>query len=251
MIKFFRKIRKSLLTTGPKGRSRAGKYLLYATGEIVLVVIGILIALQINNWNEIDKLKQSERLLLSNLKEEFVFNKIEFEQTEVSLSTRINTLKALLELFGTNTESIQTKKLDSLLYGSFFSPYVDLSDGVYNSVLNSGKIELLSNPKLKSLLLLWGSKISNFKIQENNMYQNLNRNVVPRMEQRISFQNIEKYGKIKNVQDSKLLSDNRIILSDLEAENIFFNHMWELYNVLDMYPPLYELIDEIILELDN
>lgn len=47
MIKFFRKIRQGLLT-----QNRAGKYLLYAIGEIILVVIGILIALQINNTNE-------------------------------------------------------------------------------------------------------------------------------------------------------------------------------------------------------
>lgn len=47
MIKFFRKIRQNLLSEG-----KTGKYLKYAIGEIVLVVIGILIALQINNWNE-------------------------------------------------------------------------------------------------------------------------------------------------------------------------------------------------------
>jgi hypothetical protein len=46
MIKFFRKIRHQLLT-----KNKFSKYLLYAIGEIVLVVIGILIALQINNWN--------------------------------------------------------------------------------------------------------------------------------------------------------------------------------------------------------
>ena len=50
MIKFFRKIRQNLLSEG-----KTGKYFKYAIGEIVLVVIGILIALQINNWNESDK----------------------------------------------------------------------------------------------------------------------------------------------------------------------------------------------------
>ena len=46
MIKFFRRIRQQLLT-----ENKLAKYLLYAIGEIILVVIGILIALQINNWN--------------------------------------------------------------------------------------------------------------------------------------------------------------------------------------------------------
>ena len=46
------------------------KYLRYSIGEIALVVIGILIALQINNWNEREKSRDSEKLLLTNLKEE-------------------------------------------------------------------------------------------------------------------------------------------------------------------------------------
>ena len=52
MLKFFRKIRQNLLSEG-----NTGKYLKYALGEIVLVVIGILIALQVNNWSEIKKIR--------------------------------------------------------------------------------------------------------------------------------------------------------------------------------------------------
>ena len=63
MIKFFRKIRQDLLLKG-----KTGKYLKYAIGEIVLIVIGILIALQINNWNEIRKLQNEELNLLLEVK---------------------------------------------------------------------------------------------------------------------------------------------------------------------------------------
>lgn len=59
MIKFFRQIRQRLLIENPTN-GRAGRYLLYAIGEIVLVVIGILIALQINNWNESRKKEENE-----------------------------------------------------------------------------------------------------------------------------------------------------------------------------------------------
>ena len=59
MIKFFRKIRQNLLSEG-----KTGKYLKYAFGEIVLVVIGILIALQINNWNEQRKERIQEKILI-------------------------------------------------------------------------------------------------------------------------------------------------------------------------------------------
>ena len=59
MIKFFRKIRQNLLS-----EENTGNYLKYALGEIVLVVIGILMALQINNWNEQRKTDIKEQILL-------------------------------------------------------------------------------------------------------------------------------------------------------------------------------------------
>tara|TARA_B100000497_G_C7596238_1_gene358459 strand:+ start:123 stop:848 length:726 start_codon:yes stop_codon:yes gene_type:complete len=59
MIKFFRKIRQKLLSEG-----KNGKYLKYAIGEILLVIIGILIALQINNWNEWEKDRKKEQKIL-------------------------------------------------------------------------------------------------------------------------------------------------------------------------------------------
>lgn len=62
MIKFFRKIRQNLLSEG-----KIGRYFKYAIGEIVLVVIGILIALQINNWNENQKAKEFEKNVLKEI----------------------------------------------------------------------------------------------------------------------------------------------------------------------------------------
>lgn len=69
MIQFFRHIRKYLLV-----ENKFSKYLLYAIGEIVLVVIGILIALQINNWNEFKKDRKVEQKLLIELKENLKTN---------------------------------------------------------------------------------------------------------------------------------------------------------------------------------
>ena len=66
MIKFFRSIRQRLLS-----ENKFSKYLIYAIGEIVLVVIGILIALQINNWNESKKNSKKEFYLLQQLQKEF------------------------------------------------------------------------------------------------------------------------------------------------------------------------------------
>lgn len=69
MIKFFRKIRYDLME-----KNKTGKYLKYAIGEIVLVVIGILIALQINNWNELRKTKEKEKVILKEIISDLIVN---------------------------------------------------------------------------------------------------------------------------------------------------------------------------------
>lgn len=67
MIKIFRRIRQSYLF-----ENKTGKYLTYAFGEIILVVIGILIALQLNNWNENRKIKTFEKDLLIGLQTQLI-----------------------------------------------------------------------------------------------------------------------------------------------------------------------------------
>src|SRR4030065_2883209 len=76
MIKFFRKIRQNLLSDG-----KTGKYFKYAIGEIVLVVIGILIALQLNNYNDSLKQNDLEQKALNNLKLDFVYNQNELNKS--------------------------------------------------------------------------------------------------------------------------------------------------------------------------
>ncbi len=75
MIKFFRKIRQNLLSEG-----KTGKYFKYAIGEIVLVVIGILIALQVNNWHEHQKIITNEQEVLKSLEKEIVKNTEQLEK---------------------------------------------------------------------------------------------------------------------------------------------------------------------------
>ena len=86
MIKFFRHIRKSLLM-----ENKTSKYFKYAIGEIILVVIGILIALQINNWNESRKLQEETNTYLNqklvNLNEDKI-RLIELKEFRLSSSRR-------------------------------------------------------------------------------------------------------------------------------------------------------------------
>ena len=87
MIKFFRKIRQNLLSEG-----KTGKYFKYAIGEIILVVIGILIALQINNLNENRKNKEQEIVLLKGLSSDLELDIKQLENTQITTTLKPNNI---------------------------------------------------------------------------------------------------------------------------------------------------------------
>ena len=128
MIKFFRKIRRNLLSEG-----KTGKYLKYAIGEIILVVIGILIALQINTWNKNKQLRLSELETLSEIQ-------VALKQDVSELTTNINSLETqILEgrelILHIENKLPYEKKLDRL----FIKVYYHRG---YKTINNSG-FELL------------------------------------------------------------------------------------------------------------
>ena len=91
MIKFFRHIRQRLLSEG-----KTGKYFKYAIGEIILVVIGILIALQINNWNENRKNKVAEADYYCRILDDFELNEKLIDETSKLTTNKIKLCKELI-----------------------------------------------------------------------------------------------------------------------------------------------------------
>src|SRR5210317_1149717 len=94
MIPFFRKIRKKMADD-----NRPLKYMRYAIGEIVLVVIGILIALQINTWKEQEKAKNIEFVVLSELKKNIEADILEMDSVLVKINHRVRSSKIILQCF--------------------------------------------------------------------------------------------------------------------------------------------------------
>ena len=90
MIPFFRKIRKKLADD-----NKPLKYLRYAIGEIILVVIGILIALQINNWKENKLERKQEKAILNQLNSEFKSN---LDQLDEKIKSKTELMKSVLKL---------------------------------------------------------------------------------------------------------------------------------------------------------
>ncbi|NNJ82411.1 MAG: hypothetical protein HKP11_09470 [Flavobacteriaceae bacterium] len=144
MIKFFRKIRQRLLT-----ENKFSKYLLYAFGEIILVVIGILIALWVNKWNQENNEHRIGEDLLTRIHRDLVQDTINFRIVIVRNEALREDLKELLaDLYDgvDNMEEVQdmSKTWDQML-DQAFSP----NDNTYQSMLSSGTLGLIQNPELK------------------------------------------------------------------------------------------------------
>lgn len=159
MIKLFRRIRRQLLR-----ENRMSRYLIYALGEIILVVIGILIALQINNWNELRKQNKKEYATLIDLHQEYVSNKNSFEshlQHKIDIRVRMEHL----------IESIaNTDVLDSVEFkerGSSGAATYNPSQSVIKSVLETGMINVISNDSLRNLLTNWNDLLQDYLEDEN------------------------------------------------------------------------------------
>lgn len=162
MIQFFRKIRQKLLTEG-----KLSKYLVYALGEILLVVIGILIALNINNWNEEIKNSKEEIIILKQLQIDFNRN---LNQLDQKISLRKDFLNSSKQLFKyienpilRNKDSIDFHIAKTLLYATFDPIIIDLA--------SSGELSLIKDVKLKQSLTRWTSEINDV-IEDEIIWKN-------------------------------------------------------------------------------
>jgi hypothetical protein len=140
MIKFFRRIRQNLLAEG-----KTGKYLKYAFGEVVLVVIGILIALSINNWNENQKLLKEEKKLLGALVREIESNLASLEQTIQKNDTIFQQSSRFLTK-GLNNPEFEYDIDDLLLVLGY--AVNDLDTSIINEILGTNSRALISNDSI-------------------------------------------------------------------------------------------------------
>jgi hypothetical protein len=150
MIKFFRKIRQNLLSEG-----KTGKYMKYALGEIILVVIGILIALQINNWNEVKKNSKKEFYLLKQLRKEFKKDSSKMATQALLTSFKVRDGK-MIKSFLEGKTKMNSDSLVSFLFYSGKALLFQSHTPTYDEIISSGNLSLITSEDLKT-------KISNYK----------------------------------------------------------------------------------------
>lgn len=145
MIRIFRKFRKEIIPNG-----RLIKYLLYAVGEILLVVIGILIALQVDNWNENRKALAQEKELLTNLLNDLsAANEQSAEQIraeEVLITNLIRALNIHPQERETPPSFYIDKNIQPILWD--FESNIPIIKS-YAEIKNTGKTSLISNRELR------------------------------------------------------------------------------------------------------
>ena len=148
MIKFFRKIRYNLMS-----ENKTGKYFKYAIGEIILVVVGILIALQINNWNEGKKAKAKEREALLEIVSDLEYSLNDLDKVvntqNNNLTKNINSLKTLIKVLQTDQKYHDSLGIHFYATNSYDEPYFKTSG--YNSLSSIG-MDLVEDSKIRSAI---------------------------------------------------------------------------------------------------
>lgn len=237
MIKFFRKTRQNLLSEG-----KTTKYLKYAIGEIILVVLGILIALQINNWNNNRINSNREANYIKNIARD-LNNQIEAIDIQIDFETEVvEYCKIVLKPYN-ETNTLKIDSTFAVAIGSITTRRTFLNPNpAYTELISSGNIELLKNETFKNQLINYYQELERIeKIIDKNNTSFSDGRFMPIMTQlsvqdsRKQWDNIFK-GFMRKYSSDNPLSDPNIkrlttisskLLANEENELVFVNHLSE------------------------
>ena len=146
MIKFFRKIRQNLLM-----ENKTGKYFKYAVGEIILVVIGILIALGINSWNQDRLSNQQQKVYLNNFKEELVSNTKLLQRIDAQYAKHQEATTKGITLLTEDFRVSNFLTIDSLISTRWRA--FPVGGSTYEEMKNNGSFYSLHNKELKKQIV--------------------------------------------------------------------------------------------------
>lgn len=158
MIKLFRRIRQNLVNEG-----NLKKYIIYAIGEIFLVMLGILLALQVSNWNQSRLENLKEKKALSDLSQEFKLNEERIRKKQlsrISIAPKLENYIQQVTAGKANYADFREFHVNQFMFGM-----TNPSNGVIDALISSGEIGLISNDSLKYFIADW-------KNQAENLYEN-------------------------------------------------------------------------------
>jgi len=225
MIRLFRKIRQQLLS-----EDRYSVYLLYASGEIMLVVIGILFALQIDNWNENRSIRNAEHLLLGSLKLEITANQDRLDEAMLYHAKSREGAMQILEIYNGISTYENYQEVDSLLALIQWAWTYDPSMGALNSIKLSGHLNSVQNAELRALITNYEDRI-NDATEEGKLVQHLIVDkFIPAVNQYISLNQRVKYlGEEYAIGSSSFSPDYEGLFNDRTLEGIIsYIYIWRI-----------------------
>lgn len=246
MIKFFRKIRQNSLSKG-----KTGKYLKYAIGEIILVMVGILLALQVNNWNEQRKTKGNQEKYLTLLETEAINNLKQVTDTKEAVRTMNVWQTKIFKLIDGKKDTI-TEDYLSKTFGQVFAYTYTFSyeDSVLSELKNSGDLKNVLNDSLRKYLIALEPLVLKVQGQEQNVSREFSK----------SSDYISKNGSLRTLADRngiaeiigipkspQFKSSNIHLLSEDEFENNLMRYSGTTNNLVsNHYPRLENHLKKII-----
>lgn len=244
MIKFFRHIRQSLIN-----QNRTKKYLLYAIGEIILLVIGILIALQVNNWNENKKQQAEAHSKIQELKQEFTENRVVLKQRINELENANNYVREIIEVTNGIEPEHRYSNLDSIISRSLKYGNYNPANSTIKELIGSGKLGLITNIELKKSLYTWLQMLEDSDEDFKNQDHQAQELLIPYLYKNISMQNLNAYNNMEVRQKSRLYNNRyNQVIKDLEFENLYQGKLFWNCVMIEHYKSLDSLARDIIIQ---
>ncbi len=205
MIKFFRRIRYDLME-----KNKTGKYFKYAIGEIVLVVIGILIALAINDWNDQKKNAESELIYYCRILEDFVLDKQRINELNDESNYRIElSQKVLLDL---DSGMINKKQIINQFILASRSEVYEPRNVTFKDLISSGNLKLLNDIAIKNNLIQYYSELENKEFQLKQNRDEITKKIFEFVNTSIEIGAIQEFDYVQQLLDPKILQ----ILPDVD-----------------------------------
>ena len=228
--------------------NKTGKYFKYAIGEIVLVVIGILIALQLNNYNDTLNQNDLELKSLHNLNLDFEFNQNELNKSIEELITIRK--KSFIILDNTGSKYQITFDIDSLLQKVSGVPKYYPQNGFLLDLINSGKLGIIKNVILRNKLSSWLPTLETLKDREK-MVVIFNQDFLRYVIKNGSWLNSDEKTNDNDIAELKFPKsgfeiNNNELLKNVEFENMTENLIVSKSQLLDRHKKLLKLNNEII-----
>jgi len=244
MIPFFRRLRKQLADD-----NKPLKYIRYAIGEIVLVVIGILIALSINNWNQNQQEKKIEQSTLQALLSEFNDNRTSVKDYLDEIKSMRKHSDTLRKLIGPEMTSVSEDDVNKLMGMIGETTKCVVSVDVLGDVQSSGRLNLLSNVEVRKAISKWSSRLKELQGEEFDWAQEFSSQFIPYTNKWIQWDNVDYlFNRMDSLRffNSRFDIDPRHMLQQPEFENIMGIHYWRIRRIEDRTDILLRQTDTLI-----